>query len=522
MTRDMTKESFATALWGLLYVLAAATVTAATTAATKTELDHLLDDLGWDGQVGQMAQIDVNMLLTDDKNGLDQEKLDHFIGRLGVGSVLNNVVADGSNEQQKMWKISDFRNAVVQIQQTAQSHGRPPVIWGLDSVHGANYLYDTLIAPQPINMAASFNTTIAYQAGKWASHDTRRAGIPWLFSPLLGLSWNPFWSRVYETFGEDPIVVGDMARAMVQGIQEKEENGNDRMIPSMAAACGKHWVGYSFPHNGHDRAPSWIPTRHLYQYFLLPWKRVLPGRQGAAGTKDGNEGKDNDVILDTVMESYTEIDGVPNAANRRTLSRMLRKELGFEGMLVTDYHEIFNLYEWHHTASDRADALRQAMVEGTVDMSMIANEPNDFFDGMNRLNDDNGGNSIGDADLLRDRVRESARRILQLKLNLGMFEESFEMSPEDPQTNHQLDSENDNDTTTTTSIPQADLQAALEVTHQSIIMTKNENTLPLPPGKSSDDPLKILITGPTSTSLSFQTGGWTWQWQGMCRENHKF
>lgn len=422
-----------------------------------------LQSMDWNGWVGQMAQIDVNMLLNDDKTALRQDLLDHYIGTLGVGSVLNNVV-----NPPQIWTIRDFRKAVIQIQETAKKFRRPPVIWGLDSVHGANYLHNTITTPQPFNLASSFNETLLYQAGRWASVDTRRAGIPWLFSPLLGLSWNPFWSRTYETFGEDPVLVGAMARAMTRGIQDTDPTDSN-IIPSRAAACAKHWVGYSFPHNGHDRAPSWIPKRHLYQYFLLPWKQVL------------------DETL-TVMESYTEMDGVPNVANRQTLDRLLRRELQFDGMLVTDYHEIFNLAEWHHTAKDRNEALQKVMVEGTVDMSMIANEPDDFFAAMHNLVNTTG---------MKSRMESSARRVLQLKQKLNMFQESFNLTVNDT----------DDDG------PSAEaLQAALEMTHQSIVLAQNSNdALPLNP----KEPLRVLVTGPTSRSLSFQTGGWTGQWQGV-------
>jgi beta-glucosidase len=265
-----------------------------------------------------------------------------------------------------------------------------------------------------------------------------------------------------------------MALAMTQGIQHVEGDavkGSSNVtagIPSRAAASGKHFVGYSIPHNGHDRAPSWIPTRHLYQYFVPPWKQAAK-------------------LLDTIMESYTETDGVPNAANRQTLQRLLRHELGFEGMLVTDYHEIFNLYEWHHTAKDRTDALVQSLQEGTVDMSMIANEPQDFFDAFK-------GMSTSDA--WKKRIRTSARRVLKLKQKLNMFEESFTMTVDEAKGPGHSD---------------LDVQMALAMTRESIILTKNQgNVLPL----DSAEPLRVLVTGPTANSISFTTGGWTWQWQG--------
>lgn len=438
-------------------------------SSSSNDIEELLDSLGWAGQVGQMAQIDINLLLTDDHSALRQDLLDHYIGTLGVGSVLNN-----QNRNEPRWTIADFRAAVIQIQQTAQKYGNPPVIWGLDSVHGANYLYDAIMTPQPINLAASFNTTLSFQAGQIASRDTRRAGISWLFSPLLGLSWNPFWSRVYETFGEDPELVGRMALAMTQGIQHVAVDGdttNTKIIPSKAAASGKHFIGYSAPRNGHDRAPSWIPTRHLYQYFVLPWKQVVSE-------------------IDTIMESYTEVDGVPNMANRRILNRLLRHELEFDGMLVTDYHEIFNLFEWHHTAKDRSDAVKQALAEGSFDMSMIANEPDDFFAAFDSLEPNKSQ--------WEHRIRTSARRVLELKQNLNMFEESFNMQMDDADGPGHSDD---------------DLKMALDMTEQSIILAKNENgVLPLAMDSST---LRVLVTGPTANSKAFSTGGWTWQWQGV-------
>eukprot|EP00531_Pseudo-nitzschia_arenysensis_P000373 CAMPEP_0116128016 /NCGR_PEP_ID=MMETSP0329-20121206/7138_1 /TAXON_ID=697910 /ORGANISM="Pseudo-nitzschia arenysensis, Strain B593" /LENGTH=1047 /DNA_ID=CAMNT_0003622133 /DNA_START=55 /DNA_END=3198 /DNA_ORIENTATION=- len=444
----------------------------------------------WKLQIGQMVQMDVSMLMTTTEPiQFDQDLLDEYIGERGVGSVLNN---------HYLWKAADYRREVIRMQQTARKYGRPPVIWGLDSVHGANYVLDAVVTPQPINLAASFNKSLAFEAGKLASRDTRRAGIPWLFSPLLGLSWNPFWSRVYETFGEDPLLVGDMAESMIQGIQRlNDEEDINGLLPSRAAASAKHYVGYSDPHTGHDRAPSSIPMRHLYQYFLLPWRKALLGSNSALSKPM------------TVMESYTEIDGVPNVANRRTLDHMLRKELKYsDGMVVTDYNEITNLERWHHIAKDTKNAVLAAMVEGTVDMSMMGNlnDVHAFFDAMEGFLglDDNYDTTT---ETLRERVRKSAQNVLKLKTDLNMFEESFELEPL-PQ---------DEDASYPT---QNDLDAVLDMTRQSIIMTKNENNaLPLinaqKQGGFSQAPLKILVTGPTSDSLSFQAGGWTGEWQGV-------
>ena len=162
---------------------------------SPTSAQAWLERMNTTEMIGQMSQIEINMLLQDSpgKKRLDPDKVHHYIGQVGVGSVLNTVTGE-------TWTAQDYREAMIMIQQVARQHQRPPVIWGLDSVHGANYVYNATLTPQPINIAASFNRTVAELAGRIASRDTRAAGINWLFSPLLGLSLEPRWSRVYETF----------------------------------------------------------------------------------------------------------------------------------------------------------------------------------------------------------------------------------------------------------------------------------------------------------------------------------
>ena len=192
-----------------------------------------LSKMSLDDKIGQMSQIDLNTLWKDDQPGeIDDEKLIHYFGELGIGSLLNT--AD-------RWDAKRYRQVMIRIQEIAANYSRPPVIWGLDSVHGANYVYGAVVTPQPINLAATFNVTMAFRAGLLASRDTRAAGINWLFSPILGLSLEPKWSRVYETFGEDPKLVTEMGHSMIAGIQQVE----DGTVPSRAAACAKHFVGYS-------------------------------------------------------------------------------------------------------------------------------------------------------------------------------------------------------------------------------------------------------------------------------------
>lgn len=449
-------------LANVLLLLHVGNTSAVETAAAKMHIQKLMSSMTLQEKISQMAQIDVNELCEEDPNEpgkmrLSLEKVQATIGIHGVGSVLNYV-------QGRPWTPTEMRQGVILIQEVARNYSRPPVIWGLDSVHGANYVHGAVVTPQPINIAATFNTSVAFAAGQLASRDTRAVGINWLFSPLMGLSLSPSWSRIYETFGEDPLLVAQMGAQMIAGIQHVGEG-----IPSKAAACAKHFVGYSAPHNGHDRSPAWIPTRHLYQYFVSPWKAAI---------------QDEGVL--TVMESYSETDGVPNVANPNTLRYLLRQRLDFKGVLVTDYEEILNLKKWHHITNNAQDAVVHSFREGSVDMSMIPHNEVEFQESVTK--------GLTTGLLFEERINESVERVLQLKNTLNMFNEEITMEDINLE-----------------KIGQGE-QEVLEMARQSLVLVKNEEScLPIPPTEQ----VKILVTGPTSNSLVYQSGGWTGEWQGV-------
>lgn len=428
-------------------------------------IHELMASMTISDKIAQMSQIDIPQLCEDDPNEegkvrLSLDKVQTVIGEHGVGSVLNKFLG------KKPFTPQEYREAAMLLQEVAKNYSRPPVIWGLDSVHGAAFLKGAVITPQPLNLAATFNLSSLYYAGALASRDTRALGIQWLFAPILGLALHPRWSRVYETFGECPLVVSKMGANFIRGIQDVTQDGG---IPSKAAACAKHFVGYSAPMNGHDRSPSWIPTRHLYQYFLPPWKTAI---------------KDEGVL--TVMESYTETDGVPNVANPNSLRYLLREQLSFEGLLVTDYEEILNLKNWHRISATEEQAVVHSLREGSVDMSMIPLNETGF------LNSVRAGLEAGT--LVEERINQSVERVLRLKNVLKMFHEDIVA-----------------DDVNLKKIGQKkDIKMALEMATQSIVLVKNQNeTLPL---KAAEN---ILVTGPTANSIVSQCGGWTGEWQGV-------
>ena len=357
-----------------------------------------------------------------------------------------------------------------------------PVIWGLDSVHGANYVLDAILTPQQINLASTFNESVAYRAGTLASKDTRAAGITWLFSPILGLALNPAWSRVYETMGEDPHLASVMGAELIKGIQAPDTD--KRVVPSRAAACAKHFIGYSMPRSGHDRSPAWIPRRHLYQYFLVPWRRAL------------RSGRDSAL---TVMESYSETSGVPNVFNFEFTRKLLRDDLSFEGVLVTDYREVMNLVDWHRVAADYDEAVKLVLRDSSVDMSMVPHDVELFIASVHSsvIRQNNATTSFPPIPESIDigRIVESAERVVALKVLLGMYEERHRMTTNSPLIK-------------TVGSPE-DRGAALDMARQSIVLVENRNeVIPI------EGAAKVHITGPTSNSLSYQSGGWTINWQG--------
>ena len=425
--------------------------------SSQPQLEKIISSMSQIDKIYQMAQIDFSMLFTD--NEIDQKKIEHYFGELGIGSLL--IVP----YQQNFYPATFYRSVMIQIQNVTKSFNRPPVIAGIDSVHGANYIKGATIFPQPINIASTWEPSHAWSTAVFGTIETVAAGINWLFSPIVGLGIQPLWSRMYETFGEDPYLVGIFATEMVNGIQD---NG--------AAACAKHFVGYSAPRTGHDRSPSWIPVRHLYQYFVRPWREVI------------NYGHPM-----TIMESYTEYDGVPNMANRNSLETMLRQDLGFDGMLVTDYQEIENLIGFHKVAIDINEAVELALLETSVDMSMLPFNIEGWVNGVRTsLSDD----MIEDA--VKDRIDRSVMRILRLKDELDMFDTDLTEGIDEFKNIWNMSTR----------------AVALNIARDSIVLTKNtDKTLPLPKSRRRKK-LKIHVTGPTSNSIRYQSGGWTVEWQG--------
>ncbi|KAG0086608.1 hypothetical protein BGZ93_006739 [Podila epicladia] len=413
---------------------------------------------------GQMTQIQIGMLIG--KNGeLDMAKVEYWIGEWGVGSFLDTPTNHGG--KYIAYSARRFANIVDAIQRVALSNGRKiPIIYGLDSVHGANYVDGAVLFPQQIGLAATFNTSIAYESGRITAKDTRAAGIPWVFGPILDIAVHKLWPRVYETFGEDPHLAAEMGNAIIKGLQ-----GNYKEDRTRVAACMKHFIGYSASRNGQDKGSAWIPDNYLMDYFV-------PSFQAAV-----------DAGVATAMETYIDINGQPVVGSHFYLTELLRNRIGFEGMLVTDWQELDRLYTEHRSVPSLKQTAEQSLHETTVDMLMVPESEWFSKEAVSLVNEER---------LTRDRLVESVERVLQLKKDVGLFEQPYS----DPDLLSLVGS-------------QQDRNAARDAARESITVLKNvNNVLPLK-GSSTN---KIVITGPAADSIRALSGGWSIKWQGAEKE----
>src|SRR5882672_9595695 len=318
-------------------------VKAGTERDNSQKIDALLKRMTLEEKVGQMTQLAIGMISNgrDQNIQIDPAKLDKAIVRYGVGSILN--VSEQALTPDKWNEI------IKQIQDAATKKTRLgiPVIYGIDSIHGANYVQGATLFPQEIGMAATWNPELMKRGSEIAAMETRAAGIPWSFSPVLDIGRQPLWPRFYETFREDPYLAKVMGAAFVRGLE-----GTDVSAPDHVAASLKHYMGYSFSLNGRDRTPALIPENYLREYFLPTFD---------AAVKAGAH---------TVMVNSAEINGTPGHINHHILTEILRDELGFKGFVVSDWEDIKKLVTIWHLAANEKEATRMAVMAG-IDMSMV-------------------------------------------------------------------------------------------------------------------------------------------------------
>jgi beta-glucosidase len=418
------------------------------------KIDALVKRMTLEEKVGQMTQLAIGMISKGQNQSIqiDPEKLDKAVARYGVGSILN--VSEQALTPDK------WHDTIRQIQDAAKKTRLGiPVIYGIDSIHGANYVQGATLFPQEIGMAATWNPELMKRGAEVAGMETRAAGIPWSFSPVLDIGRNPLWPRFWETFGEDPYLAKVMGVAFVRGMEGLDVSSQDHVASSL-----KHYMGYSLPLTGRDRTPALIPENYLREYVLPPFD---------AAVKAGAH---------TVMVNSAEINGVPGHINRHILTDILYGELGFQGFVVSDWEDIKKLVTIWRVAANEKEATRMAVMAG-IDMSMVPLDYS-FADHLIAL--------VREGAVPQSRIDQAVRRILKVKYELGLFEK--------PMPDAALKSR--------IGLPES-REASLQAARESMTLLKNTNNL-LPISKDR----KVLVTGPTADSLISLNNGWSYVWQG--------
>lgn len=418
------------------------------------QIEALLKKMTVEEKVGQMTQLALMMIVSgrDQNVKADPEKLEKAIVKYGVGSILN--VSD------QALTVDKWREIIGEIQKaSAKTRLKIPNIYGIDSIHGANYVRGATLFPQQIGMAATWNPILMQKASEITAMETRAAAIPWTFSPVLDLGRQPLWARYWETFGEDAYLAKVMGAAFVRGIE-----GNDLKSENHVASSLKHYVGYSMPLSGRDRTPAWIPENYMREYFLPPFETAV--KSGAR----------------TVMVNSAEVNGIPGHINKYLLTDILKNEYKFDGFVVSDWEDIKKLVTFWKVAKDEKEATMMAINAG-IDMSMVPSDYS-FADYTIEL--------VKEKKIPMTRIDDAVRRILRVKFELGLFENPM---PSESAKNNFGKAEY--------------AQYSLEAARESLVLLKNQNNiLPLPKNK------KVLVTGPTADSLISLNNGWTWVWQG--------
>lgn len=423
----------------------------------EAKIEKTLSRMTLEDKIGQMTELSIEVLGSwrDGEFFLDEEKIREAIGVYKVGSVLSAPGAPTAQSPEKWVEI------IGRIQELSMKTMGIPCIYGLDQNHGTTYTLGGTLFPQNINVGASFNPEMARRAAEITACETRAADCPWTYSPTVDLTRDPRWSRVWENFGEDPLVNAVMGAAQVRGFQG--ENRND-LGPRHIAATVKHYMGYGAPRTGRDRTPAYISESDLREKYFEPYRACIEA--GAL----------------TLMVNSGSINGRPVHANYRLLTEWLKEDLGWDGMIVTDWADIDNLYWRECVAADKKEAIELAINAG-IDMSMDPYDVN-FCRLLKEL--------VEEGRVSRERIDDAVRRVLRLKYRLGLFDTPNTYPADYPEFG---------------SAEHA--REAMRAAEESEVLLKNKGgILPLKKG------LKILVTGPNANSMRCLNGGWSYSWQG--------
>lgn len=424
----------------------------------EQQVEQTLARMTLDEKIGQICELTIDVI--QDRNNtaggfvIDEAKLDSVIGKYKVGSILN--VPAGVAQDTAMW-----HNLIRRIQEKSLETMGIPCVYGVDQIHGTTYTLGGTFFPQGINMGATFNRGLTRRGAEISAYETRAASIPWTYAPVTDLGRDPRWPRMWENYGEDAYLNAEMGRESVLGFQGKNPNdiGSDNV-----AACMKHFMGYGVPVTGKDRTPSSISEQDMREKHFAPYLEMV--RNGAL----------------SVMVNSASNNGIPLHANYELLTKWLKEDLNWDGLIVTDWADINNLYTRERIAKDKKDAIRIAINAG-IDMAM---EPYnwDFCPLLKEL--------VEEGAVPMSRIDDAVRRVLRMKYRLNLFEQPWTNPADYPLFGSQEHA-----------------AEALAAAEESIVLLKNNNNLlPLKKG------VKILVAGPNANSMRTLNGGWSYSWQG--------
>ena len=428
----------------------------------EAQVEQTLKKLTLEEKIGQMMELVTDLFGANDKNGvfyIDEHKTDSILSRYKIGSILNapNTCAPTAKQWEKY---------IAQIQKISMKRIGIPCVFGLDQNHGSTYTQDGTLFPQNINVAATFNREIARRSAEATAYETRAVSVPWTYSPTVDLGRDARWPRIWENFGEDCYLSSEMGKAMVYGFQGEDPNNIDQYH---IATSMKHFMGYGVPWTGKDRTPAYISPADLREKHFAPF---LAGLQAGALT---------------VMVNSASVNGMPMHANKDILTGWLKEETGWDGVLITDWADINNLYTREMVAKDKKDALRIAINAG-IDMIM---EPYSC-DACGYLVE-----LVKEGKIPMSRIDDACRRVLRMKYRLDLFKNPTQKLKNYPKFGGEEFA-----------------KLALEGATESMVLLKNEKlqdgnpVLPLAKGK------KILLTGPNANQMRCLDGGWSYTWQG--------
>ena len=431
-------------------------------AALEKKVEKTLAKMTLDEKIGQMLELNFDIMGRYGADGtwqVNEQMLDTIIKNWKVGSILN---APGTRAA----TVEQWQKWIQLIQQKSMKYIGIPDVYGLDHNHGVTYTQAGTLFPQPINLAASFNTELARTGAEITAYESRAANCPWVYNPVVDLGRDPRWPRIYESFGEDAIVNARMVEAEIKGYQGDDPNHLGRYHVGTST---KHYFAYGAPWTGKDRTPAYVSPQMLREKYFEPFKAAA-----LAGTL-------------TMMVNSGSINGQPVHASYEYLTKWLKEDLQWDGMLVTDWADINNLFQREHVAKDKKDAVRMAVNAG-IDMSMDPYSV-DFCILLKEL--------VEEGQVPMSRIDDAVRRILRLKYRLNLFDE--------PNTGGKGYEKFGCD---------EHAAKALQAAEESEVLLKNEgNILPLAKGK------KILLTGPNANQMRCLNGGWSYTWQGSNAED---